>query len=249
MSVLGTRPDIIQMASVSAALAPLVCEILVHAGCEQGAWSLHSTDAGLPRPAYEIGVDSRSRTQQLGIVQLRLAKLIERERPDAVLVRGNTNAALSAARAAAAACVPLLHIDAGLRSGCADTYEERNGMQVDRLAHLLLAPTPAARRTLLREGLGSEIHVVGDLLLGDYRVALCIARLVRGFIDRQAIRAADVVGRQAAGRRPAAPQPGRVRPRARPGSVRPRARRLLPASPPALMSPLAKTLLARDWLH
>jgi UDP-N-acetylglucosamine 2-epimerase (non-hydrolysing) len=241
MSVLGARRDIIQMAPLSAALAPLAHEILVHVGPNLGEADGRRTDAGLPRPAYAVDVKSRSRAQQLGIVQLRLARLIERERPDAVLVRGNTNAALSGARAACAACVPLLHVDAGLRSGCADASEERNGVQVDRLAHLLLAPTPAARRTLIEEGLGSEIHVVGDLLFGDYRVALCIARVVRDFIDRQITGSPGVVGRQAIGYRPVHSQRG--------GDSYLRARRLFPASATAAISPLAKTLLAREWLR
>jgi UDP-GlcNAc3NAcA epimerase len=166
MSIIGARPEIIQAAPISAALAPLAREILVHTGqhYDEAMSDAQIADTGLPHPHYNLGVGSRSRAQQLGIAQLRLAELIERERPDAILVRGDTNATLSGARAAAAAGVPLVHVEAGLRSRRTDMPEEHNRVQTDRLAQLLLAPTPAARRNLLQEGLDGEIHVVGDPL-------------------------------------------------------------------------------------
>ncbi len=168
MSVIGARPEIIQAAPVSAAFAQAAQaqELLVHTGQHYDEAMSHGqiADTGLPQPHYNLGVGSRSRAQQLGIAQLRLAELIERERPDAVLVRGDTNATLSGARAAAAAGVPLVHVEAGLRSRRSDMPEEHNRVQTDRLAQLLLAPTPGARRNLLEEDLSGEIHVVGDPL-------------------------------------------------------------------------------------
>ncbi len=107
---------------------------------------------------------SRTRAQQLGLAQKRLAEVIDQERPDVVLVRGDTNATLSGARAAAAAGVPLVHVEAGLRSRRKDMPEESNRVQTDRLAQLLLAPTAGARRNLLDEELAGEIHVTGDPL-------------------------------------------------------------------------------------
>jgi UDP-GlcNAc3NAcA epimerase len=166
MSIVGARPEIIQAAPVCAALAHVVDEILVHTGqhYDQAMSDGQIADTGLPTPDYNLGVGSRSRAQQLGLAQLRIAELIERERPDAVLVRGDTNATLSGARAAAAARVPLVHIEAGLRSHRRDMPEEHNRLQTDRLAQLLLAPTPGARRNLLDERVAGEIHVTGDPL-------------------------------------------------------------------------------------
>jgi len=166
MSVIGARPEIIQAAPVSAALSELAQEIIVHTGQHYDAAMSAGQilDTGLPQPHHNLGVGSRSRAQQLGVAHMRLAEVIERERPDAVLVRGDTNATLSGARAAAAAGVPLVHIEAGLRSRRSDMPEEHNRVQTDRLAGLLLAPTPGARRNLLDEGLSGEIHVTGDPL-------------------------------------------------------------------------------------
>ncbi len=166
MSVIGARPEIIQAAPVSAALAEVAQEILVHTGqhYDEALSDGQIAATGLPQPHHNLGVGSRSRAQQLGIAQLRLAELIEQERPDAVLVRGDTNATLSGARAAAAAGVPLVHVEAGLRSHRGDMPEEHNRVQTDRLADLLLAPTPDARRNLLAEGVLGEVHVTGDPL-------------------------------------------------------------------------------------
>jgi UDP-N-acetylglucosamine 2-epimerase len=166
LSVIGARPEIIQAAPVSTALAEVAQEILVHTGqhYDEAMSEGQIADTGLLRPHYNLGVGSRSRAQQLGIAHMRLAEVIERERPDAVLVRGDTNATLSGARAAAAAGVPLVHVEAGLRSHREDMPEEHNRVQTDRLAQLLLAPTPGARRNLLDEELPGEIHVTGDPL-------------------------------------------------------------------------------------
>jgi UDP-N-acetylglucosamine 2-epimerase len=166
MSVIGARPEIIQAAPVCTALAEVAEEVLVHTGqhYDEAMSDGQIAATGLPRPDHNLGVGSRSRAQQLGLAQLRLERLIEQERPDAVLVRGDTNATLSGARAAAAAGVPLVHVEAGLRSHREDMPEEHNRVQTDRLADLLLAPTSGARRNLLDEGAPGEVHVTGDPL-------------------------------------------------------------------------------------
>ncbi len=166
LSVIGARPEIIQAAPVSAALSAVAQEILVHTGqhYDEAMSDGQIADTGLPKPHYNLGVGSRTRAQQLGIAQKRLAEVIDQERPDVVLVRGDTNATLSGARAAAAAGVPLVHVEAGLRSRRQEMPEESNRVQTDRLAQLLLAPTPGARRNLLDEDLAGEIHVTGDPL-------------------------------------------------------------------------------------
>lgn len=166
MSVIGVRPEIIQAAPVSAALAPVADEILVHTGqhYDEAMSDRQIAATELPRPDYNLEVGSRSRPQQLGLAQVRLAELIREERPDAVIVRGDTNATLSGARAAAAAGVPLVHIEAGLRSRRKDMPEEHNRVETDRLSQLLLAPTGGARENLLAEGVRGKIRVVGDPL-------------------------------------------------------------------------------------
>ena len=140
LSVIGARPEIIQAARVSAAFEGLVNEILVHTGqhYDETMSEGQIIATRLPRPDHNLGVGSLPPAEQVGLAQRRLAELIERERPDAVLVRGDTNATLSGARAASQAGVPLIHVEAGLRSRRMDMPEEYNRIETDRLSDLLL---------------------------------------------------------------------------------------------------------------
>jgi UDP-N-acetylglucosamine 2-epimerase len=166
LSVIGARPEIIQAAPVTAALARYADEILVHTGQHYDAAmsddQIHATR--LPQPQYNLGVGSRSRDDQIAVGERGLLDVISAERPDAVVVRGDTNATLSGARAAVAAGLPLMHIEAGLRSFRADMPEEINRIETDRLADVLFAPTEGARRNLQIEGVGGDVFVTGDPL-------------------------------------------------------------------------------------
>jgi UDP-N-acetylglucosamine 2-epimerase len=166
LSVIGARPEIIQAAPVCEALAPLAEEILVHTGqhYDDAMSESQILATRLPRPHHNLGVGSRAREQQLDLARERLEDLIAAERPDAVIVRGDTNATLSGARAAAATGVPLVHVEAGLRSYRKEMPEEYNRIETDRLSQLLCAPTEGARRNLEAEGVAGEIHVTGDPL-------------------------------------------------------------------------------------
>lgn len=166
ISVIGARPEIIQAAPVCDALAPLAQEILVHTGqhYDEAMSESQILATRLPRPHYNLEVGSRPSEEQVDVARVRLEELIRRERPDAVIVRGDTNATLSGARAAATLGVPLVHIEAGLRSYRSDMPEERNRVETDQLAQLLCAPTPGARRNLEKEGVAGEVHVTGDPL-------------------------------------------------------------------------------------
>lgn len=166
ISVIGARPEIIQAAPVCAALRGLVDEILVHTGqhYDEAMSDGQILATRLPRPDYNLAVGSLPRAEQVALGQERLRMLIDAERPDAVIVRGDTNATLSGARAATEAGVMLMHIEAGLRSRRMDMPEEHNRIETDRLSDVLLAPTEEARQNLLSEGVGGEIHVTGDPL-------------------------------------------------------------------------------------
>jgi UDP-N-acetylglucosamine 2-epimerase len=166
LSVIGARPEIMQAAPVSEALAGHAEEILVHTGqhYDEAMSGAHIHATRLPHPRHNLGVGSRPRDEQLALGQERLAGVIDIEQPDVVVVRGDTNATLSGARAAVAAGIPLVHVEAGLRSYREDMPEEHNRIETDRLADLLLAPTPGARANLIAEGIAGRIEVTGDPL-------------------------------------------------------------------------------------
>jgi UDP-N-acetylglucosamine 2-epimerase len=166
LSVIGARPEIMQAAPVSEALAGHAEEILVHTGqhYDEAMSGAHIHATRLPHPRHNLGVGSRPREEQLALGQERMAGVIEIEQPDVVVVRGDTNATLSGARAAVAAGIPLVHVEAGLRSYRDDMPEEHNRIETDRLADLLLAPTPGARANLIAEGIAGRIEITGDPL-------------------------------------------------------------------------------------
>jgi UDP-GlcNAc3NAcA epimerase len=166
VSIIGSRPEIVQAAPLSLALSSRLEEILVHTGqhYDPGMSDLQIADLRLPLPEYNLGVGSLPQAQGVEVAQERIARVIESERPDAVLVRGDTNATIAGARAAAAAGVPLLHVEAGLRSYRQDMPEEHNRIETDRLSDLLFAPCEHARDVLLQEGVAGTVYVTGDVL-------------------------------------------------------------------------------------
>ena len=166
LSILGSRPEVIQAAPLSRALAGRVEEILVHTGQHYDASMSEAQilDTGLPRPAFNLGVGSLSNADSVQITRERLGEVIRTSSPAAVLVRGDTNATLGGALAATDHGLPLLHVEAGLRSHRLDMPEEYNRIETDRLSDVLFAPTENARRNLLASGARGEVHLTGDVL-------------------------------------------------------------------------------------
>jgi UDP-GlcNAc3NAcA epimerase len=166
VSIIGSRPEIVQAAPLSLAFASCVEEILVHTGqhYDPKLSDLQIADLKLPLPEFNLGVGSLPNAKSVSVAEERIARVIESEKPDAVLVRGDTNATIAGARAAVAAGVPLLHVEAGLRSYRDDMPEEANRIETDRLSELLFAPCEHARETLLQEGVSGTVRVTGDVL-------------------------------------------------------------------------------------
>jgi UDP-N-acetylglucosamine 2-epimerase len=166
VSIIGSRPEIVQAAPLSLAFSSCVEEILVHTGqhYDPGMSDLQIADLRLPLPEFNLGVGSLPNREGVAVAEDRIARVIESKRPDAVLVRGDTNATIAGARAAVAAGVPLLHVEAGLRSYRDDMPEEHNRIETDRLSDLLFAPCEHAREVLVEEGVPGVVHVTGDVL-------------------------------------------------------------------------------------
>ena len=168
LTVVGARPQFIKAAPLHAALLAGGHEhVLIHTGqhYDPELSRRFFEELDLPEPDADLGVGSADRATQLAAIQQGLAPVLEAEAPDRVLVVGDTNSTLGGARAAAAAHLPLAHVEAGLRSGDPMMPEERNRIETDRLADLLLCPTESAARTLTAEDVGGAAHVVGDVMV------------------------------------------------------------------------------------
>ena len=166
LSVIGARPEIIQAAMVSAAIRVHADELLVHTGqhYDEQMSGAQITSTQLPEPDVNLGVGSGSPGDQVRTGTERLIALIGEARPDVILVRGDTSATLAGALAAERTGVPLVHVEAGLRSHRPDMPEEYNRVQTDKRSDLLLAPVPGAVKNLEAERVNGEIHMTGDPL-------------------------------------------------------------------------------------
>ena len=163
LSVVGNRPQFIKSGPVSVALRDAAIEeVVLHTGQH---WDRELSDVffdelDLPEPAYRLDLH----TADPDAMRPPIADALERERPDWVLVYGDTNSTLAGAEAAVACGVPVAHVEAGLRSGDLSMPEERNRIEVDRIGALLLCPDERSAATLGREGVGGRIEVVGDVM-------------------------------------------------------------------------------------
>lgn len=164
MTIVGTRPEIIRLAAVIKKLDQFVEQVLVHTG-QNYDYELNKVffeDLDLRDPDYVLSVKADTVSEQLGNIITQTGKIMEQVRPDAVLVLGDTNSALSVINAKRLK-IPIFHMEAGDRSFDENVPEELNRRIVDHVADLDLAYTEYSRRNLLREGVHpSRIYVTGS---------------------------------------------------------------------------------------
>jgi UDP-GlcNAc3NAcA epimerase len=166
VSVVGTRPQLIKSAALWPALRARHEEILVDTGqhWDEPMAGAFFAELGLPRPDHSLGVGGGTAAEQIGRMVPAIAAVLARERPDAVLVHGDTNSTLAAALAAMTCAVPVAHVEAGLRSFDRRMPEETNRILTDHVARWLFAPTPAAVANLAAEGVTAGVDQVGDVM-------------------------------------------------------------------------------------
>lgn len=169
LTIIGARPQFIKASAVSAAIADSsrLREIVVHTGqhFDANMSDVFFPELGMNRPAYQLAINGCGHGEMTGRMLIEIEKVILAEKPDAVLVYGDTNSTLAGALAAAKLHIPLAHVEAGLRSFNMKMPEEINRILTDRVSEWLFTPTVAADQHLLREGIdGRRIHQVGDVM-------------------------------------------------------------------------------------
>jgi UDP-GlcNAc3NAcA epimerase len=166
VSVVGARPQFIKAAALSRVLRCRHREILVHTGqhYDPQLSDVFFAELDLPTPDYYLGVGSDSHARQTARMLEGVEKVLLEERPDCVLVYGDTNSTLAGALAAAKLGLPLAHVEAGLRSYNRTMPEELNRVLTDRCADLLFCPSAIAVENLAREGMTRGVHLVGDVM-------------------------------------------------------------------------------------
>jgi UDP-GlcNAc3NAcA epimerase len=189
VTVIGNRPQFVKAAAVSRLLRAEHDELLVHTGQhhDDELSTIFVTELGVPRPERELGIHGGTNTDQTARMLAALGPLLAQERPDLVLVYGDTNSTLAGGLAAAQAHIAVAHVEAGMRSFDRAMPEELNRLLTDHLSDLLLCASGTAVANLARE------HAVGRVeLVGDVMVDVALLFQPRARADDAPLRAAGV---------------------------------------------------------
>jgi len=167
LTIVGNRPQFIKAAAVSGLLRDEHEEILVHTGqhYDDSLSRVFFSELGLARPDRELGIGGGSNTSQTARMLAALEPLLGEVEPDAALVYGDTNSTLAGALAAARAPIPVVHIEAGMRSFDRTMPEELNRVLTDHLGDLLLCASDTAAANLRAESVAGRVEVVGDVMV------------------------------------------------------------------------------------
>lgn len=169
LHVVGARPNFMKVAPVMRALSGKpVRQLLVHTGQHYDAAmsDIFFTQLGLPPPDVNLNVGSGSHAQQTASIMLALERVLLDTKPDLLMVYGDVNSTLSAAVVAVKLCIPVAHVEAGLRSFDLSMPEEVNRLVADRLSTWLFTPSADADKNLLKEGTDpAKIHLVGNVMI------------------------------------------------------------------------------------
>ncbi len=166
VTVVGTRPQLIKAAALSPVLRERHVEILVDTGqhYDEALAGVFFRELGLAQPDVSLDAGSGSHAVQTAAILAGVEPVLLRERPDAVMVYGDTNSTLAGALAAAKLGIPVAHVEAGLRSFDRAMPEEINRVVADHLATWSFAPTQGAVENLAAEGIRAGVLLVGDLM-------------------------------------------------------------------------------------
>lgn len=174
LTIVGARPQFIKAAVVSRAIQqhnvdrsmPEITEVLVHTGqhYDENMSKVFFEQLEIPEPQYNLGVSNGSHGQMTGEMLIAIEDVLLKEKPDRVLVYGDTNSTLAGALAAAKLHIPVAHVEAGLRSFNRRMPEEINRVLTDQISDILFCPSETAITNLRQEGVTDGVQVVGDVM-------------------------------------------------------------------------------------
>lgn len=170
VTVVGARPQFIKAAAGSRQIRKEHKEILVHTGqhFDDNMSAVFFREMGIPEPDYNLGISGGTHAQMTAKMLVGIEEILLKEKPDTLLVYGDTNSTLAAALAAVKLQIPVFHVEAGNRLGTLDNPEEVNRITTDHVASLNFCATEDALDKLKREGLGNRSYCVGNIMYDSF---------------------------------------------------------------------------------
>ena len=164
LTVVGARPQFIKAAVVSHELRKKHTEILVHTGqhFDYNMSGQFFEELNIPNPDYNLGISGGSHAEMTGKMMVEIEKVLLKEKPEWLLLYGDTNSTLAAALAAVKLHTPICHVEAGTRTHSMTNPEEINRICTDHVSTLLLASTQSGMDEMKKEGLSERGYLVGD---------------------------------------------------------------------------------------
>jgi UDP-N-acetylglucosamine 2-epimerase len=194
VDIVGARPQFIKLAPILRAIVKHnqkrpecpIQEVLVHTGqhYDYEMSQVFFDELGLKSPDYHLGVGSGSHGYQTGEMLKRIEEVLIKEKPDMVMVYGDTNTTLAGALAAAKLHIPVAHVEAGLRSFNREMPEEINRVLTDHISDFLFCPTQTAVENLRREGIEKGVYLVGDVMYDAVLLYLDLAEKKSEIMER-----------------------------------------------------------------
>lgn len=180
VTVVGARPQFIKAAVVSRAIrehnmqagagSSTIKEIIVHTGqhFDDNMSKVFFDEMDIPKPDYNLAINSTTHGAMTGRMLEKIEEILIKEKPDWVLVYGDTNSTLAGALAASKLHIPVAHVEAGLRSFNMKMPEEQNRILTDHISTKLFCPTDTAIKNLKNEGIEKGVHKTGDVMFDAF---------------------------------------------------------------------------------
>ena len=166
VTIIGNRPQFIKTALISREIRKNDIEVLIHTGqhYDSNLSDIFFNELKIPNPDKYLGISEQSHAKQTGLMMIKIESILFHEKPDCIIVYGDTNSTLAGALAGAKLNIPIVHIEAGLRSFNKKMPEEINRILTDHLSTILFCPNEFAINNLNNEGLNKGIYNCGDVM-------------------------------------------------------------------------------------